>query len=137
MIYVLTELNAPREWNGEAHLDVYFPVSITRYLSDDPQPGLVECELIDAQGQCWRFVDKSAIFSSEELTTHKVYPRPGVIAGVIIRRRQNEVGREVVLIDTERPWDVESVDGTKCFEVFGDTLIPSSAESGAAPNQAG
>jgi len=30
-------------------------VLITKYISDDPQPGIVECQLIDAYGNEWVF----------------------------------------------------------------------------------
>src|SRR5882757_5008577 len=36
-------------------------VTILRYISDEPQPGIVECELEDAYGRSWSFIDKTAI----------------------------------------------------------------------------
>jgi hypothetical protein len=42
-------------------------VAITRYVSNEPQPGLVECQLMDAHSRRWSFVDKNGIFSAEYL----------------------------------------------------------------------
>jgi len=98
-------------------------VSITRYVSDDPQPGIVECEFCDAHGRRWNFMEKTAIVSSEYLDAHTSYPQPGVIACEIVSRSRDATGREIVLVDTERPWCVESVDGSMRFEVLPSSLV--------------
>jgi hypothetical protein len=99
-------------------------VSITRYVSDDPQPGLVECELIDRHGRRWSFVEKTAVVSDEVLGPETTYPRPGVIAGEVIGRFRDAQGREVVRVDTGRPWGVVTLDGVSQFEVFAEDLAP-------------
>lgn len=98
-------------------------VAITRYVSDDPQPGIVECEFADAHGRRWNFAEKTAIVSADYLDARTTYPQPGVIACEIAGRRRNATGREVILVDTERPWGVESVDGAMRFEVESASLI--------------
>jgi hypothetical protein len=98
-------------------------VSITRYIADEPLPGIVECEFQDAHGRRWRFVEKTAYVSVDILDWQTVYPRPGAIACEIVGRSQDATGREIIVIDTERPWDVESVDGSTRFEVLPITLI--------------
>jgi hypothetical protein len=98
-------------------------VSITRYVSDEPQPGIVECEFCDAHGRRWSFVEKTAIVSAEYLDAHTSYPQFGVIACEIVSRSRDVTGREIVLVDTERPWCVESVDGSMRFEVSPSSLI--------------
>jgi hypothetical protein len=98
-------------------------VSITRYVSDDPQPGIVECEFSDANGRRWSFVEKTAIVSAEYLDARTSYPRPGVIACEIVERRRDGTGQEIIVIDTERPWGVESIDGSKRFEVIPASLV--------------
>ena len=40
-------------------------VTITRYVSEEPQPGLVECLFDDAFGQRWVVLDKTVIVSNE------------------------------------------------------------------------
>jgi hypothetical protein len=95
-------------------------VTITRYLSDEPQPGIVECQLVDAHGRLWSFVEKSAIVSAGLLHALTAYPQPGMIAGEVIERSRNPEGRDVIRINTEQPYGVMSVDGTAQFDVFAE-----------------
>jgi|SRR5262245_49267784 len=97
-------------------------VAIIRYVSDDPQPGLVECELFDAHGRRWRFIEKAAVVSADLLDAGSAYPRPGVIVGEVVWRGRDAAGRELLRLDTERPWGVESVDGVTQFEVLPESL---------------
>jgi hypothetical protein len=97
-------------------------VKILRYLSDDPQPGVVECELEDAHGQKWSFIEKTAIVSTADLDAYSSYPTSGLIGCEIVQRRQN-ADREIVRISTERPCMVESTDGSTEFDVGPDALV--------------
>jgi hypothetical protein len=98
-------------------------VTITRFVNDEPQPGVVECELVDAHGRRWRFVEKTAVVSPDDIDATSVYPRHGVIAGEVLARRRDATGREIIRIDTGHPWGVESVDGTTQFEVRPEALV--------------
>lgn len=100
-----------------------FRIEIVRYLGDEPQPGVVECRFDDARGRRWWFVEKAPIVSSEELRADTAYPRVGAIAGEVVERREDASDRAVVVIDTERPWSVTSVDGVSRFEVLESALI--------------
>jgi hypothetical protein len=100
-----------------------FEVTITRYLGDDPQPGIVECELLDVHGRRWRFIEKTAIVSTNALDAKTIYPQPGVIAGEVVNRSRDAVGREVIRIDTRRPWGVESIDGVVQFDVLAEHVV--------------
>jgi hypothetical protein len=57
----------------------YWRCTITRWVDDEPQPGIVEARTRDADGLEWVFVDKSAIFSAASLTSATEYPVEGVI----------------------------------------------------------
>lgn len=98
-------------------------VSITRYIADEPLPGVVECEFCDANGRRWRFIEKTAHVSAEILDRQMEFPRPGAIACEIVGRSQDSTGRETVVIDTGCPWCVEAVDGAMRFEVLPAELI--------------
>ena len=98
-------------------------VNIIRYISDEPQPGMVECKLEDAHGRQWSFVEKTAIVSAQYLDADTPYPQRGVIAAEIVGRSVNAEGRETIRVDTERPWHVESVDGVTQFEVLAESLV--------------
>ena len=99
-------------------------VTIVRYISDEPQPGIVEFQLEDAHGRRWSFVDKTAIVSAAQLDANTSYPQQGIIACEIVRRTRDDAGdREIVRISSERPWFVESVDGSTEFDVLPDALV--------------
>jgi len=93
-------------------------VQITRYLSDDPQPGIVECKLIDVWNREWTFVEKTAIVSSQYLDERTVYPQPGTIACEITEIGQDGDGREIVTVNTAIPYWIEDVTGNSCFQVL-------------------
>src|SRR5215467_11348997 len=98
-------------------------VTILRYISDDPQPGIVECQLEDANGKRWLFIEKTAIVSTASLDSRTGYPQPGIIACEVVRRTRERADREVVRINTERPWHVESIDGSTEFDVLAESLV--------------
>jgi hypothetical protein len=93
-------------------------VIIVRYISDDPQPGIVECQFEDAHGRRWSFVEKTLVVSAEQLDEHSVYPQPGVTACNIVQRFTDAAGRELVRINA-----VESVEGVTQFDVLPETLV--------------
>jgi hypothetical protein len=98
-------------------------VTIVRYISDEPRPGIVECKLEDAYDRQWSFVEKTAIVSAEHLDADTSYPQRGVIAAQMVGRSVDATGRETIRVDTERPWHVESVDGVTQFEVLAESLV--------------
>jgi hypothetical protein len=98
-------------------------VSITRYISDDPQPGIVECEFTDAHGHQWKFVEKTGIVSADDMDAETPYPQPGTIACKVVVRKRDVTGKEIIVVDTEQPWDIESVDGNLRFEVLPTSLV--------------
>ena len=98
-------------------------VTILRYISNDPQPGIVECQLEDANSNRWLFIEKTAIVSTANLDAKTSYPQPGIIACEVVRRSRESADREVVRINTERPWLVESIDGSTEFDVLAESLV--------------
>ena len=102
-------------------------VEIIRYF-DDAQPGWVECRLKDAWGKEHTFIDKAPIFTSSELNKDSNYPQYGVIACQVVRRWRDPHGREIVTIDMEHPWHVESSSGDTRFDVLATQLNESSPE---------
>jgi len=98
-------------------------VTIIRYIGDEPQPGIVEVQLEDAHGRRWSFVDKTPIFSAEQLDAQTTYPQEGVIAGEVVGRTLDAAGREIIRISTDRPWHVESVEGVTQFDLLPESLV--------------
>ncbi|GLQ80723.1 hypothetical protein GCM10007881_42420 [Mesorhizobium huakuii] len=104
-------------------------VSITLWIDDDPQPGIVEFEFNDRFGRQWRFQEKQSRVSLEWLDADCVYPRLGNVRCLVLSRRQDEEGRLIVEIDTFRPDSVESVEEVSRFEVFAGQLLPGEPSS--------
>lgn len=78
-------------------------VMIVRYINDDPQPGIVECRFTDAWGREWAFIDKTAIFSVDDIDATSEYPRSGLIGCKIIKHWNDADEREVITVDTVLP----------------------------------
>ena len=100
-----------------------FKVTIIRYIGEEPQPGIVECELVDAHGRTWKFIEKTAIVSKDDLNADSSYPQSGVVAGEIVHRTHDKTGREIIRFNTKQPWDVESVDGVNQFDVLPESVV--------------
>lgn len=96
-------------------------VEITRYTNDS-NPGWVECRLTDAANKHWTFEEKVPIVTDEYLDAKSDYPRAGVIACKLVKRSRDENGREIVSIDTEEPWHVETSDGVTRFDILAEQL---------------
>jgi len=97
-------------------------VVITKYISDDPQPGIVECHLSDAQNRDWTFIEKTAVVSTALLNANTKYPVFTEIACRPISKKKNAKGREIFRICTD-VWFIESTDGVDEFDVFQESLI--------------
>jgi hypothetical protein len=52
-------------------------VQIVRFVDDEPQPGIVACEFIDANGHRHTLIDKVPMCSGERLDANSTYPRVG------------------------------------------------------------
>ena len=105
------------------NLMIGISVQITKYISDDPQPGIIECCLLDAYGNEWVFRDKTPIFSSLDLNADSDYPKPGVIDCEIVKQWQDVNGRGIVSVNTEKPCRVETPDGVSRFDVLRSQII--------------
>ena len=91
-------------------------------LVDEHFPGFVECSLLDAFGRTHRFIEKAPVVSMETLRSDSQYPRPGAIACRIVREWHSDDAGPLVLVDTERPWGVESTEGRTSFVVLASQV---------------
>jgi hypothetical protein len=101
---------------------LYVRVEICRYV-DHSQPGWVECRLIDAEGVEHVFTEKVPVVTDTHLDDASSYPQPGLIACHIVGRRTRNDGSEVVSIDTQTPWGVQSKEGVSRFDVPWKQLV--------------
>jgi hypothetical protein len=97
-------------------------MTISRYISDEPQPGIVECEMVDVYGRVWRFVEKTAVVSNEHLDANSSYPKHAEIPVEVLERFRDPRLGDVARINTNRPWGIESVEGETRFDVFPTLL---------------
>ncbi len=97
-------------------------IRITRFLSND-QPGFVECTFKDAWGKEFKIEEKVPVVTSDFLDADSKYPCEGVIACEVIKKWTDETGRQLVTIDIDKPWAIETVDGLKQFDIMQKDLI--------------
>jgi len=99
-------------------------ITIVRYISDEPQPGIVECQLEDANGRRSSIVEKTAVVGGRgDLNAQATYPQQGFVACEIVGRSLDSAGRELIRIDTGRHWGVESIEGVTQFDVLPESLV--------------
>ena len=98
------------------------PVTIVRWVDDDPQPGIIEFSLIDRFDRDWRFLEKVAIPTSDTLDAESSYPQPGTIRCTVVRMMIDQRGEPCIVIDTSKPWFIESIEGASRFEVKADRV---------------
>ena len=92
-------------------------VRITKYLGDDPQPGIAECEFGDADNRTHVIVDKVLIFVDRLLSEQDSYPIPATVRRVL-DAWTDATGKEVVRIKT-----LESTEGITEFVVLKKQLL--------------
>jgi len=97
-------------------------IQIVRFV-DDYQPGIVECQLVDAHGRVWSFIEKIPVVTTEDIWRKSEYPRPAVIACKIVGTLRDDAGRKFTRIDTDQPWGIESVEGQTRFDVLPDSIV--------------
>ena len=96
---------------------------ISRYVDDEPQPGIVECILVDAFGETHFFIEKTAIVSSETLLATSTYPTACELACEIEAKWDEQGGKSLLRVSTERPWGIESVAGVTRFVVQSSQVL--------------
>ena len=94
-------------------------VEITRFV-EAGYPGLVECSLIDAQGQTHFFIDKVPVVAFQDLDENSPYPTDGFIACQVINSSPED--ESIVTVSTENPWHIESTEETTEFRIRKNQL---------------
>lgn len=111
---------------------MYLKCEIVRWLADDPQPGVVEACLIDAEGRHWSFADKVAIFDmTGTVGPASSYPQPGLIRCEALDA-SCEAGPMEMIVTTLRPDGVSTEAGHSTFRVELAQLSWSREREGSA-----
>lgn len=97
-------------------------MTIQRFV-DDHFPGFVECLLVDADGCMHLFVEKAPVVSAANLSFDSGMPQPGHIACLVEAEWMDDLGRKLVRVSTEEPWDIESVGGKTSFTVLIEQVL--------------
>lgn len=97
-------------------------VEICRYV-DAAFPGWVERRLADASGHQHVFIEKVPVVTADDVYESSVLPHPGTVACILLEKQEHKDGRQIVLIDTARPWGIESTAGLTQFYVFSEQLF--------------
>ena len=103
------------------------PVQVVEVL-DEKWPGWVAAELIDAYGKTHTFHDKVPIFLFDYLDSDPSLPIQGWICCEIVERF-TDGGVELVRIDTESPYGVESTENSYSFVVPADSVVDPDSQS--------
>ncbi len=97
---------------------------ITRWVSDDPQPGIVEFQLTDSAQVRSLFIGKFYDFTTEDLFATSHYPLCGFLSCAVLSHSHDEAGRHTVQIDTDATYrGHESEDGSTVFTVQAELLV--------------
>jgi hypothetical protein len=92
-------------------------LEIVRWV-EDYQPGIVACELVDAEGRRHAFIGKVPIYSTEDyLDAKSTYPRRGAVRCTVLGRWKDADGRNLVRVSTAEPDGEESTEGLDEFVV--------------------
>lgn len=102
-------------------------VNITSFISDD-NPGFVECRFSDAWGKEHIVHEKVPVVTTEELDADSRYPANGVVGCEIVKEWTDTDGRTIFTVTTEKPWDIETVEGVAVFDILSDQIIERSRQ---------
>ncbi|WP_330271009.1 hypothetical protein OG205_28055 [Lentzea sp. NBC_00516] len=92
-------------------------------MSDEPQPGVVEAQLTDADGVAWSFIEKYYVFDADvNVWLGAVYPFEVEVDCEIVSRHADASGRDLVTIST-RPAYVTTETGRDQFTVTPEQLV--------------
>ena len=89
---------------------------LVRWVDNETFPWIVEAHLVDAAGVTWTFIEKSVVFTSDNLAATSDFPIASAIRCTIPAASMDD-DPSIVLVDTSLPDGVESVEGVPLFRV--------------------
>jgi hypothetical protein len=99
-------------------------VQIVRFV-DDSFPGWVACEFEDADGHRHTLIDKVPGFTEMMFDSTSIYPQDGYVACEVVERWSDTEGRDLVRINTEKPYGISSTQGLSEFVILSSQLVAS------------
>ena len=92
-------------------------IIIHKYISEDPDIGMVACILTDAYGKDWFFVLDVELLTELEIDSTTRMPVIGKLKGVIVDTKEENNGDIIVIIDTHVKHGNKTVDGIDRFAI--------------------
>jgi hypothetical protein len=91
-------------------------VKIVRFVDEEPQPGIVESQFRDDEGQVHSIIDKVPYFINAVLWSDSEYPQPGDIRCRVLERI-HRISGDFARITIAEPDYIEATDGKSEFVV--------------------
>lgn len=85
-------------------------IQIVRFVMEH-QPNIIEGRFTDAFGKEHIVHEKSPVISQFYLEADSEYPQPGEIACEIVNTWNDEKGRKIITVSSEKPWHIETLEG--------------------------
>lgn len=92
---------------------------IVKWISDEPQPGIVETQIEDAEGKVWVISDKASVVSAEEITAETQLPVDTLLECEVLNKNNDSKTARISL----KPWGLETVNGIDEFTINQTTLV--------------
>ena len=97
-------------------------IIIYRYF-DNHVPGWIECKFTDGYGKEHIIIEKVPVITTKHLDEHSDYPRYDKIECEILKEWKDANDRQLIRIDLNKPYGIESIDGKSKFDVLKTQLI--------------
>lgn len=94
----------------------YIKAAAIDLIDNSSYPEIALCEFVDIHGTKHRIVEKWPVVSIEEFDN--IFPKDAYIGCNIIEEKS-----ESVIVNTDQPWDIESVEGKTIFEIHKSSLV--------------
>ena len=88
----------------------------TKIIDDTGYPELVLVEFYDYYGKKHNFIEKWPVLSVQEFDDS--FPKECTIACTLVEEREMSY-----IVDTSRPWGIESEEGLTVFQISKDLLV--------------
>ena len=94
----------------------YIKATAIDLIDNSSYPEIVLCEFIDIYGIQHRIIEKWPVVSNEEYDN--VFPKDAYIGCIVAEQKA-----ESVIVNTDQPWDIESIEGKNIFEIPKSILV--------------
>ena len=92
-------------------------------MDENYYPGAVECKFKDAWGAEHTVLEKYPIVTDKVLDAESLYPQEGLIVCELVKEWQDTTGRNIVTVNSEMPWGIETTTGATEFDLEQEQLI--------------